>query len=118
VSARERRALLSLLLVGCLGPPAPDVEVCRDVIRKVCGACSQAQQEVDATAQCADTLLSRTGCRADDFVFTAPDRSQVLACREGLLTGGTAVVSVPPCEDAVNALRGCPELTVFLRGRR
>jgi hypothetical protein len=67
---------------------------------------------------CEATLLERTGCGAEDFTFSSPDRERFLSCREPLLRRGTSTERPPTCEDTTEFLSGCQDVTDFFRGGR
>lgn len=111
--------LLSLLLVGCMGPPAPDAELCRDVIDRLCATpvCPSAQVRFNLPEMdCAATVQQRTGCFDIDFAFTTPSRARVLECRLPLVRESSARLAHPSCEDIDETIRICPDLVRFLGG--
>jgi hypothetical protein len=118
---RAVRPLLAALLVllSCAGPEAPDAAVCRDIITRLClgPICESATTKlgVDA-ANCEATLLTKTGCGAETFAFTAPTRAQVLDCRVPLLRQGASQKVKPSCADVAEVFTDCPDLVRFLGG--
>lgn len=109
----------SLLLLGCMGPPAPDAELCRDVIARVCvppvcpnAAVRLALPEMDCTVK----LQARTGCDSLDFAFTSPSRARVLECRLPLVRAGETIDVHPACDDVDETVRVCPDVVRFLGG--
>lgn len=112
-------AILSLLLLSCVGPPAPDVEICRDVINRLCldPQCPTATARLNLPVMgCQVELETRTGCGASDFVFTSPTRDQVLACRLPLVRESNERQAKPSCEYVDETIRNCPDLVRFLGG--
>ena len=110
---------LLLLLASCVGPVAPDVEICRDIITRVCAEpqCQTAQTRLRLPAvNCGATLEIRTGCADAEFTFSSPTREQVLNCRLPLVRESTNREDHPSCEYVDEALRNCPALVVFLGG--
>jgi hypothetical protein len=116
-----RPVAFALLLCACLGPPAPDVELCRDVISRLClgPVCEAALSALTVEpATCEATLLARTGCSDDAFAFSVPTRNRVLECRIPLVRVSTARLVHPWCDDVAEALSTCPDLALFLKGVR
>lgn len=108
-----------LFLSSCVGPPAPDHELCRDVITRLCSEpiCVTAATRLNLPAEgCVTELETRTGCSSPDFVFTSPTRADVLACRLPLVRESDARAAHPSCEYVDETLRNCPNLVVFLGG--
>ena len=116
------RAALPLLLSlsACVGPPAPDPELCRDVIERVCASrsgCSPATTRLNLPAEdCVATLATRAGCDAAEFTFTTPSRDRVLECRLPLVRESTTRGAAPSCDYVDETLRLCPDLVTFLGG--
>jgi len=118
---RSVRAALSVLWLvsGCVGPPAPDVEICRDIIARVCAqpVCAAVAVKLDLPAMgCETTLQARTTCDDVAFTFTAPGRSRILECRLPLVRESTTVGAKPSCENLDESIRNCPDLVRFLGG--
>lgn len=107
------------MLSGCEGPPAPDVEVCRDSIHRLCIAdlCPQVVTLFSAAA-CEAALRTNTGCDRDGFVFTSPDRAQFLNCRVALLRAGSGPEQHPSCDDVAESFDRCPDIQRFFAGTR
>jgi hypothetical protein len=108
-----------LLLLSCVGPPAPDHEICRDIIARLCAepTCTTAATRLNLPAMdCAATLEARTGCTTADFTFTSPTREEVLTCRLPLVRESAMRDAHPPCEYVDETVRNCPNLVVFLGG--
>lgn len=116
---RSAVVLVVLLSSACVGPDAPDVEVCRDVIERFCaaGSCTSLSTRLSLpTMDCVSTLEQRTGCSKPDFLFSTPDRATVLNCRLPLVRAGETRGTVPSCDDADETVRNCPSLVTFLGG--
>ncbi len=114
-----RAAVLSVLLLSCVGPPAPDHEICRDVITRFCAepVCTTAATRLSLPEMdCVATLEARTGCGTADFNFTSPTREEVLTCRLPLVRESDNRGAHPSCEYVDEAIRNCPNLVVFLGG--
>ena len=114
-------AFLPLLLLSCVGPPAPDYEICRDVITRLCldPQCPTATSRLSLpTTGCQVELETRTGCNSSDFVFTSPTRDQVLACRLPLVRESNERQAKPSCEFVDETFRNCPDLVLFLGGHQ
>lgn len=112
-------AIPVLLLLSCVGPPAPDYELCRDVITRLCAepVCPTASARLNLPAMdCVATLEARTGCNTADFTFSSPTREQVLTCRLPLVRESTNRAAHPACEYVDETIRNCPDLVVFLGG--
>lgn len=112
-------AILPLVLLSCVGPPAPDVELCRDVITRLCldPVCPSAAARLNLPAMgCQAELETRTGCSSTDFQFTSPTRDQVLACRLPLVRESNQRQAKPSCENVDETIRNCPDLVIFLGG--
>jgi hypothetical protein len=116
------RTLLSALgvvvLVSCVGPPAPDVAICQDILSRICGEprCSEvnARLSLAPEADCMETLSSRLGCNTTEFAFSAPTRERVLECRLPLMRAGAP--GVQDCFSVEQSFDQCPDLVAFLRG--
>lgn len=106
-------------LWACVGPPAPDVEVCRDLITRLClgPVCdvTTSALHVDAST-CEPSLLTKTGCDADEFSFSTPSRDRILECRQPLVRASSARLIKPGCDDVSETLSTCPDLVAFLKG--
>jgi hypothetical protein len=118
---RSVRALLPVLLFlcACVGPDAPDVEICRDVITRVCAepVCSSAAVKLNLPAMdCVAALQARTGCADVAFTFTSPTRARFLDCRLPLVRESATVGAKPSCEYLDESIRNCPDLVSFLGG--
>lgn len=112
-------AIFPLLLLSCVGPPAPDSELCRDVIARLClePVCVTAATRLNLpTEGCATELEARTGCASADFQFTTPSREQVLNCRLPLVRESAQRSAKPSCEYVDETIRNCPDLVLFLGG--
>lgn len=109
---------MGAVLAACVGPPAPDAAICRDLVHRIClpPRCSS-MAVLNAETNCEQTLLLRTGCDSDDFTFTAPARDRVLECRIGLLHAGKEPETHPDCLDVDQLLLECPDVTRFLQGQ-
>lgn len=111
--------LLSVLwMVGCSGPAAPDVEVCRDFIHRLCiqPQCPAVLPLYGSAPRCEDALLAQSGCSDDAFVFTSPTREHFLTCRAPLLNNGTNREQAPACADVNDSFQQCPEVVRLLKG--
>jgi len=106
------------LLAGCSGPPAPDAAICQDVIHRLCLAprCSAVESALNVSEDCEATLLSRTGCGAEDFAFTQPSREAFVSCRVPLLRKGNSPEQHPDCADVEEVLDHCDAVVAFLKG--
>ena len=109
----------SLGLAACLGPPAPDVEVCRDAIHRLCikDLCPQVTP-LFSTGTCEVTLRANTGCDTDTFVFASPTRDQFLNCRIALLRAGQNSETHPSCDDVGETFDRCPDVVRFYQGKK
>jgi hypothetical protein len=108
-----------LFLSACVGPPAPDVEICRDVISRVCAqpVCTSAAVQLNLpTMDCEATLQTRTTCADVNFTFTSPTRNRFLECRLPLVRESTTVGAKPSCDNVDESFRNCPDLVRFLGG--
>ena len=123
----RRRTLLSCALaaiavgaIGCSGPEAPDAAVCRDVIHRLCHAprCPSVDDVLAPGDDCEGTLLERSGCSDDAFVFTTPDRQRFLECRGTLVHSGTDPEAAPACTDVDAMLNECGEVASLLKGAK
>ncbi len=106
-----------LILNGCGGPPAADVDICRDVIARVCGlpVCSVVATGLSvADADCTAQLLARTGCGSEQFAFVSPLRTRVLDCRLPLVRDAPSVADRSSCESIEESFLNCPDLVTFL----
>jgi hypothetical protein len=112
-------SLASCLSSGCAGPPAPDVVLCRDIINRLClgPVCASTKSALDVQDEgCETELRTRTGCDAEEFGFTSPDRLRVLECRRLLLRVSPSTQVKAPCPDVDELFATCPDLTKFLNG--
>jgi hypothetical protein len=116
----SRLRFLLLAVAACVGPPAPDVDLCRDVIVRVCVAplCDQTVTAlgVEATT-CEATLVTRTGCK-DDFTFSTPSRNRWLECRGSLVRASSSQQVKPPCDAVAELFSNCPDVVGFLNGQK
>ncbi len=113
-----RRAVCVFLFLACTGPDAPDDEVCRDLIERVCFKpyCESARSQLALPEDdCLPTLLARTGCDEASFTFTSPSREQFLTCREPLVRVSGKRWTQPSCEELGQVL-SCAGMAPFLRG--
>ncbi|PZR04597.1 MAG: hypothetical protein DI536_33935 [Archangium gephyra] len=114
--------LVSAVAVSaCVGPEAPDVELCRDVIGRLClqPYCAGAQSRLNLPDEnCEAELRARTGCDTEDFTFSTPDRARVLDCRLPLVRDSANRSAPPRCDYVDETLRNCPDLVTFLGGAR
>lgn len=112
---------LSLMLSACVGPPAPDAELCRDVIARLCAepTCPNAQVRLvlPESGACVTQLEQKSGCDDPNFTFTTPTRARVLECRLPLVRESDNRSSHPSCDYVDETLRICPDLVTFLGGR-
>jgi hypothetical protein len=107
-------------LFACSGPPAPDADLCQDVVTRLCQARSCAgvnEQLALGTQDCQGTLLQRTGCGAEDFTFSEPSRERFISCRQPLVKRSTDLGKAPTCEEVSTVVRDCPDVIDFLGGR-
>ncbi len=107
------------LLCACVGPPAPDVEICRDIIARVClePVCGSVAAKLSLPVMgCETDLQARTGCGDGEFAFTTPSRNRVLDCRLPMVRESTTRQTHPSCEYIDESLRNCPDLVKFLGG--
>ena len=111
--------LSSCVLAACTGPEAPDVDVCRDLIDRLCAApvCSSVGTAFQVGDDgCVARLRAQSGCGDDGFAFTQPTRSRALECRLPLVRSSSAQGAHPDCLDVDETLRICPDLVSFLGG--
>jgi hypothetical protein len=112
--------VVPLLLAGCVGPPAPDVEICRDVIARVCASpvCDTAASTLSVSddGTCEATLRTRTGCSSDTFTFTRLSRNRWLECRLALVHDSTDVTAKSSCPEVTEFLSNCPDVADLLKG--
>lgn len=110
--------LVAAALAGCTGPAAPDAAICQDVIHRLCLSprCPSVDAALGVGDSCESTLLSRTGCGSDSFMFTSPPRDTVLQCRVLLLRQGNAPEQHPSCDDVQDFLNECGDVVAFLKG--
>ena len=113
-----RLILVCASLAGCVGAPAPDAALCRDVIHRLCHEprCAVVDAAFPDGNSCEESLITRSGCAAEDFTFTTPSRARVLECRLPLVRAGTGVDQRPGCDDVAECLERCDDLTRFLNG--
>lgn len=119
VGVLRRAAPLLLLGLSCVGPDAPDVEVCRDVITRLClgPVCGVTSTKLNVNeAGCEATLQARTGCDRTEFAFATPARARVLECRLPLVRESTSRLVKASCENVEESFRICPDLVGFLGG--
>jgi hypothetical protein len=106
-------------LFACSGPPAPDADLCQDVVSRICLARSCAgvgeQLALGNNQDCRTTLLQRTGCEAEEFTFSAPSRERILSCRQPLVKRSTDPGKAPTCEEVSTVVRDCPDVIDFLK---
>ena len=107
------------MLSGCEGPPAPDVEVCRDSIHRLCipDVCAPVAA-LFSSGSCETTLRANTGCDQDAFVFSSPARAQFLNCRVALLRAGQNPEQHPNCDDVTESFDRCPDVQRFFEGKK
>jgi hypothetical protein len=111
--------LSAAIAAGCSGPPAPDVEICRDFIHRLClpAVCPAAVTALSVGTNCEADLLSRTHCFQDDFTFPdPPGRDRVLQCRLPLLREGLDRGQHPSCQDVSDLVDLCPDVVAWLGG--
>ena len=103
---------------GCVGPPASDVEVCRDLVHRLClsEVCPQVVPLVPTGRACEATLREATGCAQETFSFIRPSREQFLSCRADLLKAGQGPEQHPACADVGQSFSRCPDLVQLLKG--
>lgn len=110
---------LVVFLSACVGPPAPDAELCRDLAERLCAPprCASATLQLNLpTDDCVNTVVVRAGCADPAFAFTTPDRLRVLDCRLPLVRETDVRNAAPRCEYVDEMMRNCPDLSSFLRG--
>lgn len=103
----------------CTGPEVSDVELCRDVVHRLCqpALCPQVTSVLTVSQEfCETTLLTRGGCTTESFAFSAPARNRVLSCRLPLLRKGDGVEAHPACEDVAEVFDRCDDVVVFFGG--
>jgi hypothetical protein len=107
-----------VFLVSCIGPPAPDGPLCRDLITRLCQAprCGVVDTQLAPGDECDAKLTLATGCGAEDFEFTTPTRNRVLECRIPLLRQGDPTSTHPACVDVDELFTTCPDVVRFLGG--
>lgn len=114
---------LVLALAGCVGPPAPDVELCRDVVSRLCEArgCEDVARElaldVEGAEACATTLAARAGCVDEGFRFgetVSVDRESFVECRKRLLDTSASGETLVVCSEASSFL-ACGESGALYR---
>jgi hypothetical protein len=105
-------------LSSCVGPPAPDVAICRDLIHRITLSprCSSTAVLNLPDQGAESALLVRTTCQDDAFEFSTPSRDRVLECRAPLVRNGIATDTHPDCLDVDQLLTECPDVTRFLQG--
>ncbi|MFZ5467803.1 MAG: hypothetical protein ACOZIN_00080 [Myxococcota bacterium] len=108
---------LVLGLSACGGKAAPDADVCRDLVHRLCLAprCPLVDERLSVVDDCEATLLARTGCGADEFAFESLSRRRFLDCRAPVLRSGLGPEVRPACEDVAESFDECPDLVGFLR---
>jgi hypothetical protein len=105
------------IAAGCSGPPAPDGEICKDVIHRLClpELCPAAVVALGVGANCEADLLARTRCYADDYAFPESlGRERVLDCRRPLLREGLELERHPACQDVADVMDFCPDVVAWL----
>ena len=111
-------AVLGLVFAcACSGPPASDVEVCRDVIGRICRArCPSVDARLGLTvnSDCTARLTTASTCITDDFRFE--NRDAFLSCRLPIIRSSDHVEATPPCTDVDEMFLGCPSLVQFFGG--
>lgn len=115
----RRAAPVLLLCLSCVGPEAPDVEVCRDIITRLClgPVCSVTTTKLNVNeTTCETALQARTGCDQPGFAFSTPARARVLECRLPLVRESTSRLVKASCENVEESFRICPDLIGFLGG--
>jgi len=108
-----------LLGAGCVGAPAPDADLCRDLITRLCAAptrCPGVDAQLSVTDSCEDTLLTRSGCSNDGFTFSSPNRAEWLECRAIVVRSGIGREVLPECVDVSQMLTQCPGVVTLLKG--
>jgi hypothetical protein len=104
-----------------MGPAAPDDELCRDVIERVCAAntCGSAVLQLSLPAEdCVTTVATRSGCNDLSFTFAAPlTRTRWIDCRLPLVRESEIRGAAPRCEYVDETIRNCPDVVSFLRGQ-
>ncbi|MEW6432988.1 MAG: hypothetical protein AB1730_15905 [Myxococcota bacterium] len=114
-------SLAAGVLAGCSGPPAPDAVLCRDIITRLClgPVCANTRLALNVPEDgCEVELLQRTGCGADEFGFTTPDRARALQCRRPLIRVSTSTSVKAPCPDVDEFFSTCPDMRDFLNGAK
>jgi hypothetical protein len=112
-------AAVAAFAAACSGPPAPDGEVCQDIIHRLClpVRCTVATFTLGVGDDCEADLLARTGCAEPHFAFPElPGRTRVLECRLALIRAGWDSNQHPDCVDVADMLELCPDVTAFLEG--
>jgi hypothetical protein len=120
VPSRLRFLPLAAAVAACVGPPAPDVDLCRDVIVRLCATpvCDQTTRALGVDpASCEATLVARTGCK-DDFAFTTPTKNRWLECRASLVRASSAQPVKAPCDAVAELFSNCPDVVGFLNGQK
>ncbi|MBK7862052.1 MAG: hypothetical protein IPJ65_26215 [Archangiaceae bacterium] len=115
---RRVLAVAIALGAGCVGPPASDAAICRDVAHRMCiSECGTVYNQLGLTSvtTCDQILNARTGCNDEGFTFVS--RDNFLSCRLPILRAGEDVETVPSCEDVDDMFRGCPSMLTFYRER-
>lgn len=112
------KLFIGLVLSGCVGQPAPDVEVCRDFVHRLCipAVCPEVSSLVPAGKSCELKLLETTGCALETFAFKSPTRDRFLSCRMALLKAGENSEQHPDCADVSASFAQCPEVVRMLQG--
>lgn len=120
VHVRAATLMFVMLSIGCLGPEAPDPAVCRDVIHRICIApvCDPQVPPLftPPTSNCEPTLLMKSGCGSEDFVFTSPTRERFLSCRLPLLRTSGNPEAHPDCLEVAETFDRCPDVVRMLQG--
>jgi len=108
---------IAAIAAGCSGPPAPDAEVCKDLVHRLCAPapCFVAINALNLGTNCEADLLARTRCDDPDFTFPdPPGRDRVLECRRPLLREGLELDRHPSCVDVQDMLDFCPDVVAWL----
>jgi hypothetical protein len=115
-----RAAIFLVSVSACVGPAAPDVEVCRDLVHRLClpAACPQVIPLFPSGLSCDAQLLANSGCDKDDFAFSIPTREQFLSCRVPLLHAGQSAETHPSCDDVAQSFEQCPDMVRLLSGMK
>jgi len=113
-----RLLVVSMLgVAACVGPPASDAALCRDVAHRICNSdCALQRNQISAPSKdCEATLNARTGCDDENFMFDS--RYNFISCRAPLVRAGDDVDVPPNCEDIDDMYRACPSTVAFYSPR-